>query len=59
MEDDERRWGVESVGETWRVDDEWWRTPISRWYVEVMLHGGKHVMVYKDLLTGNWFSQGI
>ena len=48
---------IEAVGETWRVDDEWWRKPISRQYVEVMLAGGGHVVLYRDLVTGEWFEQ--
>ncbi len=48
---------VESIGETWRVDDEWWREPISRRYVEVVLEGGGHVVLYEDLTTGDWFIQ--
>jgi hypothetical protein len=52
-------WGVEAVGEVWRVDDEWWRTPIARHYVEVVLEGGKHVMLFEDLTTHNWFIQDI
>src|SRR5204863_413351 len=24
---------IESIGETWRIDDEWWRRPISRRHV--------------------------
>lgn len=53
----ERCTSVEAVIETWRVDDEWWREPISRRYVEVVLEGGRHVVLYEDLLTGNWFMQ--
>jgi hypothetical protein len=48
---------VESILETWHVDDEWWREPISRRYVEVILEGGKHVVLYEDLTTGDWFMQ--
>lgn len=48
---------VESVLEIWRVDDEWWREPISRRYVEVILKGGKHVVLYEDVNTGDWFMQ--
>ena len=48
---------VEAVGEIWRVDDEWWRKPVSRQYVEVMLEGGKHVTLFEDLATGEWFIQ--
>ncbi len=50
---------VETVGECWRIDDEWWRDPIARRYVEVILEGGRHVMLYEDLFTGEWFLQSI
>ena len=56
---DEKRWRVEAVGEVWRVDDEWWRQPISRRYVEVVLEGGKHTVVFQDLANGHWFIQNI
>jgi hypothetical protein len=48
---------VESIIEIWHVDDEWWREPISRRYVEVILEGGKHVVLYEDLITSDWFMQ--
>jgi hypothetical protein len=48
---------VEEVGERWRIDDEWWREHIARRYVEVMLVGGGHVVVYEDLVNGGWFLQ--
>jgi len=48
---------VEEVGERWRIDDEWWRERIARRYVEVMLVGGGHVVVYEDLVNGGWFLQ--
>jgi len=51
------RHAVESVGETWRIDDEWWRLPISRRCVEVILDGGKHVVLFEDLTTGEWWVQ--
>jgi hypothetical protein len=50
---------VETVGEIWRVDDEWWRAPISRRYVEVILKGGKHTVLYHDLVIDEWFEQSI
>lgn len=59
IEGDEKRWTVEVVGEVWRVDDEWWRRPISRRYVEAMLEGGKHVVLFEDLVHGTWFIQRI
>lgn len=51
------RLSVETLGESWRIDDEWWRTPISRRYVEVVLEGGRHVVVFEDLSTGEWWMQ--
>jgi hypothetical protein len=48
---------VEEVVETWIVQDEWWRTPIHRRYVEVVLEGGAHVVLFEDLATGEWFMQ--
>lgn len=48
---------VESCGENWRMDDEWWRQPIVRRYVEVVLDGGGRVVLFEDLITGEWFEQ--
>src|SRR5436190_23141285 len=48
---------VESLGENWRMDDEWWRQPIVRRYVEVVLEGGGRVVLFEDLITGGWFVQ--
>lgn len=48
---------VDTVVEVWRVDDEWWREPISRRYFESVLEGGRHVVLYEDLTTGDWFMQ--
>ena len=48
---------VEAILESWRIDDEWWRQPISRSYLELLLGGGKRVVVFQDLTTGLWFMQ--
>ena len=48
---------VESVLDSWQLDDEWWRQPISRRYVAVMLVGGKRTLIFEDLMTGEWFEQ--
>lgn len=48
---------VECIGDTWRLDDEWWRRPIARRYVEILLEGGGRMIVYEDLVTGEWFGQ--
>jgi hypothetical protein len=48
---------VEAILESWRIDDEWWRQQIARSYMELLLEGGKRVVVYQDLVTGLWFMQ--
>ena len=48
---------VEAILESWRIDDEWWRRTIARNYMEVMLEGGKRLVLFQDLLTGQWFAQ--
>ena len=48
---------VETVCEHWRIDDEWWRQPISREYRVVILDDGRNVTLYHDLLEGNWYVQ--
>jgi hypothetical protein len=53
----ELRRSVEAVGEVWRIDDEWWRQPISRRCVEVIFEGGGRVVLFEDLSTGEWWTQ--
>ncbi len=48
---------IEVVRETWRIDDEWWREPITRTYYEVLLHGGARLVLFMDLVTQEWFVQ--
>ena len=48
---------VEEIGDTWRLDDEWWRQPIARRYVAVILEHGGRMVLYEDLVTGEWFGQ--
>ncbi|HEY6157500.1 MAG TPA: hypothetical protein VIV88_08585 [Gemmatimonadales bacterium] len=48
---------IESIGETWRIDDEWWRVPIVRRYLEVIVEGGGRMVLFEDLMTGEWFAQ--
>jgi hypothetical protein len=48
---------VEIILDVWRIDDEWWRLRISRLYYDVMLEGGGHVVLFKDLVAGGWFAQ--
>lgn len=48
---------VDVVREAWRIDDEWWREPISREYRAVVLDDGRPVTLYHDLLDGRWYAQ--
>ena len=48
---------VEEIRELWRIDDEWWRSPIIRCYADVVLAGGKRVILFQDLVTGDWWIQ--
>lgn len=54
-----RRRRVEAVRETWRVDEGWWRPrPVSRLYFDLVLEGGRRLVVYNDLVEGGWYRQG-
>lgn len=48
---------VDEILEVWRIDDEWWRQPLARRYLDVVLAGGSHVILFHDLHTGEWFLQ--
>ncbi len=48
---------VDAIRERWRIDDEWWRRPISREYRAVVLDDGRTVTLYHDLLDGLWYAQ--
>jgi hypothetical protein len=53
-----RRQAVISIEDRWRIDDEWWRAEaISRLYYNVLLASGQRLVLYKDLITGEWYSQ--
>lgn len=48
---------VDTVLEEWRIDDEWWRVPISRRYLCLLLRSGRRVTVFQDLMEGFWYVQ--
>ena len=48
---------VESVMDMWEIDDEWWRDQhICRMYYQLVVDGGRVVIVYRDL-DGSWYHQ--
>jgi hypothetical protein len=53
-----RRQRITSIEDRWRIDDEWWRAgPVSRCYYAVLLISGQKVVLYKDLVSGEWYKQ--
>ena len=48
---------VTAVRERWRIDDEWWRHPISREYLSVVLEDGHALTLYLDRVEGGWWVQ--
>jgi hypothetical protein len=53
-----RRQAVAAVEDRWRLDDEWWRRePVSRLYYSVRLASGHRAVLYKDLISGEWYRQ--
>jgi hypothetical protein len=48
---------IEDIGEISRIDDEWWRLPIHRRCVEAILDGGKRVVLFQDMDSGEWWMQ--
>lgn len=52
-----RRLKVSAIQEVWRIEDEWWREPISRRYYLVLLDGGILRTIYQDLVDGAWYEQ--
>lgn len=48
---------VEAIREEWRIDDEWWRTPVSRDYRVVVLANGRVETIYRDRISSVWYRQ--
>ena len=53
-----RRQRIAVIEDRWRIDDEWWRKePVSRLYYNVLLATGERLVLYKDLISGEWYKQ--
>jgi hypothetical protein len=48
---------VEGIANRWRVDEDWWRQRIWRDYFKVITRTGLMVILFQDLLTGQWYVQ--
>jgi hypothetical protein len=51
------RYRIEQIQDSWIIDDEWWRDPISRQYFQVMLEGGSLRTIFHDRTANTWFVQ--
>jgi len=51
---------VESVRESWLIEDRWWTgRPLRRRYWELVSVKGRNLVVFHDLGPGGgWFTQG-
>jgi hypothetical protein len=55
---EKRRQTVMTIEDSWRIDDEWWRTdPVSRLYYNILLTSGRRMVLYKDIIRGDWYEQ--
>jgi hypothetical protein len=52
-----RRVAVEQVVDMWLIEDEWWRAPIARLYLQVLLTGGRMETLFHDRIGGGWYLQ--
>jgi hypothetical protein len=49
---------VEAVREQWLVEDRWWtEEPLRRHYLELVMDGGRCLVVYRDLVGDRWYEQ--
>ena len=49
---------VEAVREEWLVEDRWWTArPLRRRYFELTTASGANRVVFRDLASGDWFTQ--
>ena len=49
---------VDAVRESWLVEDRWWtERPIRRRYWEVVTVDGRNLVVFREIVRGEWFRQ--
>ena len=52
-----RRHQTEQITRQWRTDIDWWRVRVWRRHFKLCTDTGLLVIIYQDLLTGEWFLQ--
>lgn len=48
---------VSEIANRWRVDEDWWQGRVWREYFKLITATGLLVIVFRDLLTGEWYLQ--
>jgi hypothetical protein len=48
---------VDEITREWRVDIDWWRGRIWRDYFKLSTDTGLLVIIYRDLVSGEWYLQ--
>jgi len=48
---------VVRVLDIWLVEDEWWRVPLARRYLRLLLSDGRPLTVFEDRINGGWYLQ--
>ena len=48
---------VQGIARRWRVDQGWWQRRVWREYFKLTTQTGLLVIIYRDLLTGQWYLQ--
>ena len=48
---------VVAITKRWRVDQTWWQQRLWREYFKLSTRSGLLVVIYRDLLTGQWYLQ--
>jgi hypothetical protein len=56
---DGRTYDEVGICNRWRVDDDWWRTPLARAYFKLVTREGLLCTVYLDELRGTWHLERI
>jgi hypothetical protein len=51
------RLAVAEVLDVWLVEDDWWRAPVARRYVRLLLADGRPLTVFEDKIDGGWYLQ--
>jgi hypothetical protein len=52
-----RRLKVQRVLNVWRVDEDWWRCPVSRMYLFLEMENGARLTIFQDMIGNAWYKQ--